>query len=157
MKVANTCCNGRIISVLEGGYKIHGGIVSPFARSVASHVRALVDGGSSRALYDQHEAEWESRFELELVVDRERKKQQKMEKLFRAQIHSPHERRRSNESTSASGGEPMEIERLLHPEEEKYSSQDDAVDGGIGRKRKRAPVDYKELFDKMKREGELLL
>ncbi|EEC45284.1 predicted protein, partial [Phaeodactylum tricornutum CCAP 1055/1] len=37
VKIANTCCNGRVVSVLEGGYKIHGGIVSPFARSVASH------------------------------------------------------------------------------------------------------------------------
>jgi acetoin utilization deacetylase AcuC-like enzyme len=56
VKVANTCCNGRIVSVLEGGYKIHGGIVSPFARSVASHVRGLVDGGRSRELYDMQDA-----------------------------------------------------------------------------------------------------
>jgi len=53
VKVANTTCSGRIISVLEGGYKIHGGIVSPFARSVASHVRALQDGGSSRELFNK--------------------------------------------------------------------------------------------------------
>lgn len=44
VKVANACCEGRVVSVLEGGYKIHGGIVSPFARSVTSHVRGLVDG-----------------------------------------------------------------------------------------------------------------
>lgn len=39
--VANTCCNGRIVSALEGGYRIQGGIVSAFARSVAAHVQAL--------------------------------------------------------------------------------------------------------------------
>lgn len=39
VKVANVCCQGRVISVLEGGYKVHGGVVSPFARSVAAHVR----------------------------------------------------------------------------------------------------------------------
>eukprot|EP00461_Guttulinopsis_vulgaris_P001011 UN01011 len=46
MKVANLCCEGRIVSCLEGGYRIHGGLVSPFARSVAAHVRALNEGGS---------------------------------------------------------------------------------------------------------------
>jgi acetoin utilization deacetylase AcuC-like enzyme len=39
VKVANSCCQGKVVSVLEGGYKIHGGIISPFARSVAAHVR----------------------------------------------------------------------------------------------------------------------
>ena len=28
VKVANSCCSGRIVSVLEGGYKIHGGIMN---------------------------------------------------------------------------------------------------------------------------------
>ena len=41
MQVANRCCQGRIVSVLEGGYRIQGGIVSAFARSVAAHVDAL--------------------------------------------------------------------------------------------------------------------
>lgn len=36
------------MSVLEGGYRIQGGIVSAFGRSVAGHVRALVDGCESR-------------------------------------------------------------------------------------------------------------
>eukprot|EP00775_Hariotina_reticulata_P004555 gene4555-4807_t len=37
VQVANRCCNGRVVSVLEGGYNINGGIVSAFARSVAAH------------------------------------------------------------------------------------------------------------------------
>jgi len=40
-KIANTCCQGRVISVLEGGYRIQGGVVSAFGRSVASHLRAM--------------------------------------------------------------------------------------------------------------------
>jgi acetoin utilization deacetylase AcuC-like enzyme len=32
VKVANTCCEGRIVSVLEGGYNFHGRVASPFAR-----------------------------------------------------------------------------------------------------------------------------
>ena len=48
LKVAIKCCEGRLVSVLEGGYRINGGIVSAFGRSVAGHVRALVDGCESR-------------------------------------------------------------------------------------------------------------
>ena len=51
--------------VLEGGYKqVHGGIVSPFAGSVASHVCGLFDGGRSRELYDVSDLYWESQFEV---------------------------------------------------------------------------------------------
>ena len=31
VQIANTNCNGRIVSVLEGGYKTKGGMISPFA------------------------------------------------------------------------------------------------------------------------------
>jgi DNA ligase-1 len=41
--VANMSCPGRVVSVLEGGYRIQGGPVSAFARSVAAHVRALAE------------------------------------------------------------------------------------------------------------------
>ena len=37
------CCPGRIVSALEGGYRIQGGIVSAFARSVAAHMGALAE------------------------------------------------------------------------------------------------------------------
>lgn len=45
VKVANTVCEGRVVSVLEGGYRIHGKTVSPFGRSVAAHVMALAEPG----------------------------------------------------------------------------------------------------------------
>jgi hypothetical protein len=44
VKIANTTAGGRVLSVLEGGYKVQGRIVSPFGRSVAAHVRALSGG-----------------------------------------------------------------------------------------------------------------
>jgi hypothetical protein len=37
------CCEGRVVSVLEGGYNINGGVVSAFARSVEAHVRGLAE------------------------------------------------------------------------------------------------------------------
>eukprot|EP00238_Polyblepharides_amylifera_P000660 CAMPEP_0196572032 /NCGR_PEP_ID=MMETSP1081-20130531/2154_1 /TAXON_ID=36882 /ORGANISM="Pyramimonas amylifera, Strain CCMP720" /LENGTH=829 /DNA_ID=CAMNT_0041889213 /DNA_START=35 /DNA_END=2524 /DNA_ORIENTATION=+ len=41
IQVANKCCSGRIVSVLEGGYRIQGGVVSAFSRSVLAHVATL--------------------------------------------------------------------------------------------------------------------
>ena len=40
-KIANTHSQGRVISVLEGGYRIQGGVVSAFGRSVAAHIRVM--------------------------------------------------------------------------------------------------------------------
>lgn len=129
IRIANTCCNGRIVSVLEGGYKIHGGIVSPFARSVASHVRALVDGGRSRELYDMQDCEWESQFEKHLIEERERKRQQKLEKMRLMEVQS-----RQALYGSSPGG--------------------DGGDDELGtRKRKRNQVDYRSLYEQMKKEG----
>ena len=39
--VANKFCNGRLVSVLEGGYNISTGIISSFAQSVFTHARFL--------------------------------------------------------------------------------------------------------------------
>lgn len=134
VKIANTCCNGRIVSVLEGGYKIHGGIVSPFARSVASHVRGLVDGGGSRELYDSQDCEWESQFERHLVDERERKRQQKLEKMRQLAAQSA-QNMFANAAAGAAGGDDI-------PEDPDAPS----------RKRRRR-VDYKDLYAQMKKEG----
>jgi acetoin utilization deacetylase AcuC-like enzyme/ankyrin repeat protein len=138
IKVANTCCNGRVISVLEGGYKIHGGIVSPFARSVASHVRALVDGGRSRELYDAEDCQWESQFERNLYERREKKKDVEREQLRQFAKAS---RRALNECIS---GNPSG-----EPEDPGAPEDPDAPPP----KRKRPNVNYQELYKKMKEEG----
>ena len=127
VRLANTCCNGRIVSVLEGGYKIHGGIVSPFARAVASHVRGLDDGSRSRELYDLQDAEWESQFERHLIDERERKRQQKLEKLRMIEAQN---------------------RRALYGEENGFEDVETH-----GRKRKRNTVDYRQLYEQMKKEG----
>ena len=44
--IANEHCQGRIVSSLEGGYAISGQRLSPFARSVAAHLRGLSTPGS---------------------------------------------------------------------------------------------------------------
>jgi hypothetical protein len=49
-------------------------------------VRALVDGGNSRELYDTQEGEWESQFERHLVEEKEKKRQMKIDRLNRQAV-----------------------------------------------------------------------
>jgi Histone deacetylase domain len=128
VKVANSCCNGRIVSVLEGGYKVQGGIVSPFARSVASHVRALVDGGHSREMYDGNELLWESQFEAHILDERERRRLQKVDRHVKA------------------------LETAVR-QKAAFDGGEDDRDEEHSRKRRRNQVDYKVLYQQMKREG----
>jgi acetoin utilization deacetylase AcuC-like enzyme len=41
-KIANKCAQGRLVSVLEGGYNTNIGPISPLAQSVQYHVRAML-------------------------------------------------------------------------------------------------------------------
>lgn len=41
VKISNSCCEGKLVSVLEGGYNIAGRTNSPFSKSVLAHVNAL--------------------------------------------------------------------------------------------------------------------
>mmetsp|Transcript_19809 Transcript_19809/g.50321 ORF Transcript_19809/g.50321 Transcript_19809/m.50321 type:complete len:897 (-) Transcript_19809:145-2835(-) len=52
VRIANACCHGRIVSVLEGGYNTVGGPFSALAQSVAAHVRALMWESPSCDLLD---------------------------------------------------------------------------------------------------------
>ena len=45
-KIANQYCEGRLISVFEGGYNIKLGAISPLVQSVAAHVRTLKNTNS---------------------------------------------------------------------------------------------------------------
>jgi len=185
VKVANSCCNGRIVSVLEGGYKIHGGIVSPFARSVASHLRALADGGFSRETYNGDDLSWESAFERRLIEDKERKRQIKMDRIMQSDTLRRVPLRGSNAALKLQqqkhhteallSREPSEshidVERLwkepLHdsglslggdvanPASETINDVHSNAEDTPQRKRRRNQVDYKALYEKMKKEGEL--
>ncbi|GMF18536.1 unnamed protein product [Phytophthora lilii] len=66
-QIANTCCDGRLISVLEGGYNFHGRMVSPFARSVAAHTRALIN--PAQEPWDEEEVAKEAAHEKALLAN----------------------------------------------------------------------------------------
>lgn len=61
VKVANSTCGGRIISVLEGGYNVLGGCASPLAQSVLAHVEALC----SHTYEECNPAQWETESAME--------------------------------------------------------------------------------------------
>ena len=147
LKVANTCCGARIVPVLEGGYKIHGGIVSPFARSVASHVRGLVDGGSSREIYDKEEGEWESQFERHMHDEKEKRRQMKLERLCREADVNIYRQSLLMGARQQGLHDPDDVS---HPDEETHLG---TVEEEPSRKRRRNQVDYKQLYEQMKKEG----
>jgi acetoin utilization deacetylase AcuC-like enzyme len=61
LKFANTYSQGRLVSVLEGGYNTKAWAQSPLAQSVLAHVRALVDGTRERANISLPELDRQSR------------------------------------------------------------------------------------------------
>lgn len=53
VRLANTHSNGRVVSVLEGGYQLGGGICSAFAKSVKAHVTSLSNCSCTLAPFSQ--------------------------------------------------------------------------------------------------------
>ena len=56
-KIANQYCEGRLISVFEGGYNIKLGAISPLVQSVAAHVRTLKNTNSGPLFQENLEQE----------------------------------------------------------------------------------------------------
>lgn len=212
VKVANSCCQGKVVSVLEGGYKIHGGIISPFARSVAAHVRGLVDGGKSRELWSDDDAKWENDFEKSMMEDKlkrrelrsTRSQQHRMMQELNHQQQSQQQKSNGNgahhlkeenqqivsdfvtehsntvndkledkDSQQAQSQAPQEVENVQRDQEQHSNNNIDALfheplndhttthhnavenisgDDTLPRKRRRPQVDYKQLYEKMKKE-----
>jgi len=54
--IAETCCDGRLVSVLEGGYRINGGPLASLGRAVAAHVGVLSQPYLAKVRWDPTEA-----------------------------------------------------------------------------------------------------
>jgi len=61
MTIANRHCEGRIVSVLEGGYNTRAGYFSPLAQSVLAHVNALKNYSSDIVVFKPLEREFSER------------------------------------------------------------------------------------------------
>ena len=56
VRIAECCAEGRLVSVLEGGYQVAGGFVSSLARAIGSHVATLTQPSLVGAAWDEAEA-----------------------------------------------------------------------------------------------------
>eukprot|EP00940_MAST-03C_sp_MAST-3C-sp2_P001280 g1280.t1 len=69
VQLANARCEGRVVSVLEGGYRSQGDATSPLARSVAAHVRSLEDTPSDVKWSPTSEmTRWESKHLRKMIA-----------------------------------------------------------------------------------------
>lgn len=94
-KIAYATCSGRIVSMLEGGYRVQGGAMSHFAKSVASHLRGLQrpprEPFDPDLLMAEVRQEWQRRREAREEAQRaeqERLEQLRQEQAQRAQTEA---------------------------------------------------------------------
>jgi len=133
--VANRCCQGRIVSGLEGGYRIQGGLVSAFSRSVAAHVKTMAE--SHGQVWDEEDGRWERRHEKEVRAEMEVRKAAAAEAEKAAAIAVV------EEEQGGGGGEAVAVA---------VEGEVDGEDGG-SRKRRRKSVDYVALNKKLEEEA----
>lgn len=67
IQVANTCCDGRVVSALEGGYMLGGEFCSSFAKSVKTHVSTLINGAKTTQTYSAENELKDREFELKVI------------------------------------------------------------------------------------------
>ena len=79
-KLANLHSEGRVISVLEGGYNVKGGLQSPLAQSVSFHVAEL--RSRSKQIYKERNIR-----ELEDLAELDQKNEQKRLKINETTRH----------------------------------------------------------------------
>ncbi|KAL3144011.1 hypothetical protein ABBQ32_003818 [Trebouxia sp. C0010 RCD-2024] len=164
VSLANKYCKGRIVSALEGGYRIQGGIVSAFARSVASHVRAL--SAPTHAQWSWADVQAEQRRERQRkaqLAEQERQRHQAKLAVLQARLAEATSQPEANtaaddkpqqaalHSTQLSSSQPVE-----HMETEQQMMSQVAGTGGhteSGRKRRRTVVDYVALNKQLEAEA----
>ena len=150
VQVANKCCNGRIVSVLEGGYRIQGNVVSAFARSVAAHVRALAE--PNLQVWDPADAKFEREREKRLRAEAEAKRRAEQDAMLQVEREAAArlvaEREAGDGAEDGAGDGDGAAPMDAKPIEEAASP---LADGGRG-KRRRGAVDYKALEEQLKRE-----
>ena len=155
VEVANKHCDGRIVSCLEGGYRIHGNVVSGFARSVAAHVRGLASPGKfsttpERVAFDSKvDADVQAMRRAEKEKRQEMMQQIEMKELEELKLRMAEEAKKQLALLEA--GEPA---ATSIPDAASSAPQDEVpATGRRGRGRRRgAKVDYVALAARMKAE-----
>ena len=129
VRIANSCCEGRVVSALEGGYQTGGEFCSAFAKSVKTHVIALERGVANLSEYSQEHADRECDIERALIEEAEARRLAKMEAA-----------RRAEEERYAALAAQAETDGGAEDSVAAYSQDDQS-----SKKRRRAAVDYAAL------------
>ena len=147
VKIANAHAKGRVISVLEGGYRIQGGPVSAFGRSVASHVRTLFAPNSEK--YDTEA----SKTELNEELRHRREAREKREAEMEAERLAYMERERELDTANAAANDNNNTDaHAPATDTDAKRPATDAIDAEptpSKRGRRGAPVDYAALNAKL--------
>eukprot|EP00947_MAST-08B_sp_MAST-8B-sp1_P005845 g5845.t1 len=142
VKVANTCCDGRLVSCLEGGYRIQGRVVSAFGRSVAAHVRALAEPGV--VAYDPKDVDYLRAKEREREAARRAKReQQRKERAAAAEAAAA-------EATAAAAAAAAGV--VAEGGAAAAAAAEGSASGEPAAKRRRGNVDYVALNAKLEAE-----
>lgn len=154
MKIANAHAKGRVISVLEGGYRIQGGPVSAFGRSVAAHVRTLFQPNAEK--YDAEKSKAEFNEELRQRREIREKREAEEEAEHRALLERLAEEQREAMDTDGGDGAAKDAGEPADGTGEKRAAEDapPTEDAPAPSKRRRgAPVDYAALNAKIEAEA----
>ena len=149
-EIANKHARGRVISVLEGGYRIQGKAVSAFGRSVASHCRALFATHNTDCFDEKLNARI---LEKEVAKKREQRELARLERLEREteQLRRRQEEREREllrlQELEENGG--IEAEEGGAPVEASEPAVPPPEEVGGKRRRRGGAVDYAALNAKM--------
>eukprot|EP01022_Parablepharisma_sp_SALTPOND_P026475 TRINITY_DN63_c2_g1_i1.p3 TRINITY_DN63_c2_g1~~TRINITY_DN63_c2_g1_i1.p3 ORF type:complete len:213 (-),score=27.39 TRINITY_DN63_c2_g1_i1:225-863(-) len=141
-KLANLHCEGRVISVLEGGYNTRGGVLSPLAQSVNFHVAEL--RSRSRENYVEPTVE-----ELEQSAELDRKLEETRIKGNEIMEHERVQRmKRARHELGENAYELIELnsEDALEESEEDEESQEQIL--GNGEEEGKSEPEAKVLYNK---------
>ena len=153
MKIANAHAKGRVISVLEGGYRIQGGPVSAFGRSVAAHVRTLFQPNAEK--YDAEKSKAEFNKELRQRREIREKREAEEEAEHRALLERLAEEQRQAMETDGGGADDATAEPADGTGEKRAAEDAPPTDDAPApsKRRRGAPVDYAALNAKIEAEA----
>lgn len=156
LKIANSCCEGRVVSALEGGYQLGGEYCSSFAKSVKTHVSTLVRGAKTlEAQYSQADADREKAIEREILDEQERKrvaKEEQQRSEFLERIARQRQLQEEAEEELAQLPVMATATASVADAEASTAADGDADGAASGRKRRRAKeVDYVALNEELKK------
>ena len=138
VRIANSTCEGRVVSVLEGGYQILGEHCSAFAKSVKAHVAALASGARTNTPYSQNDSDIEKQVEADLLNEAARKRAEKAAREMAA-MEALREARRLELAAAAAAADESGAQSSESGGGQQHNSDATAADDG-SRKRRRAQV-----------------